>query len=77
MDIHSKHIKLYEGSNITLKALKFALDKANVASIIKNNSNSGRLAGFAVNDNDNDIFVFEEDAIIAKKVLEQFLAQNL
>jgi len=76
MDNHSKHIKLHQGSNIILNAIKYELEKANISCIIKNNTESSRLAGFIAGHNDNDLFIFEEDAILAKNILQQFLSKK-
>lgn len=77
MDTHSKHVKLYQGSNIILDALKFELNNRNITCIIKNNTESARLAGFIAGDNNNDLFVFEEDLNKAKDVLDSFLEKNV
>ena len=76
MDNKSKHITLHEGSIIRLQSLKYALNTANISSIIKNNTDSGRLAGFVAGDNSNQLFVYEEDAILAKKILQEFLSKK-
>lgn len=76
MDSHSKHVKLYQNSNIILNALKFELSKENISCIIKSNTESARLAGFIAGDNDNDIFVFEEDLDRAQIVLANFLQKK-
>jgi hypothetical protein len=76
MDSHSKHIKLHQGSNIILGALKYELEKNNISCIIKNNTESARLAGFATGDNNNDLFVFEEDLNKAKDILHSFLEKK-
>ena len=76
MDLHSKHIKLYQGSNIILDALKYELKERNISCIIKNNTESARLAGFIAGDNNNDLFVFEEDFNKAKDILDSFLAKK-
>jgi len=77
MDNHSKHIKLHQGSNIILNAIKYELEKANISCIIKNNTESARLAGFIAGDNNNDLLVFDEDAISAKKILQEFLSKKV
>lgn len=77
MDSHSKHTKLHQASNIILDALKYELNKANISCIIKNNTESARLAGFIAGDNNNDLFVFEEDFNKAKDILDSFLAKNV
>ena len=77
MDSHSKHTKLHQASNIILDALKYELNKANISCIIKNNTESAILAGFIAGDNNNDLFVFEEDFNKAKDILDSFLAKNV
>lgn len=77
MDSHSKHTKLHQASNIILDALKYELNNANISCIIKNNTESARLAGFIAGDNNNDLFVFEEDFNKAKDILDSFLAKNV
>ena len=77
MDSHSKHTKLHQASNIILDALKYELNNANISCIIKNNTESARLAGFIAGDNNNELFVFEEDFNKAKDILNSFLAKNV
>lgn len=77
MDSHSKHTKLHQASNIILDALKYELNNANISCIIKNNTESARLAGFIAGDNNNDLFVFEEEFNKAKDILDSFLAKNV
>ncbi|MGB0974226.1 MAG: DUF2007 domain-containing protein [Flavobacteriaceae bacterium] len=77
MDLHSKHIKLHQGSNIILNALKYELNERNISCIIKNNTESGRLAGFIAGDDSNDLFIFEEDLSKAKEVLDSFLEKKV
>ena len=76
MDNQSKHIILHEDSMIILESLKHALNSSNISCIIKSNTESGRLAGFIVGDNDNQLLVYEEDTISAKKVLQEFLSKK-
>lgn len=76
METHTKHIKLYQSSNIILNALKHKLNTSDISCIIKNNTESGRLAGFIAGDDDNDLFVFEEDFNKAKDILDSFLAKK-
>lgn len=76
MDLHSKHVKLHEDSNIILNALKYELENANISCLIKNNTDSGRLAGFAAGTNSNDLFVFEEELNEAESILESFLSRK-
>tara|TARA_B110000014_G_scaffold226731_1_gene186167 strand:+ start:688 stop:921 length:234 start_codon:yes stop_codon:yes gene_type:complete len=76
MENQAKHILLYANSMIILQSLKHKLDTANISSIIKSNTESARLAGFIVGDNDNQLFIYETDAISAKKILEGFISKK-
>ncbi len=67
------HIKLYTDSSIVLAGLKQILNKANISCIIKDNYESGRLAGFPVFHGENELFIFEKDLEDAKTILEEFL----
>lgn len=73
MDNQSKYIKLHVGSMITLRALENYLNDEKIPSLIKNYSESARLAGFGSSESANELFVFEEDFDKAKNVLETFL----
>ena len=73
MDNQSKHIKLHVGSMVTLRALEKYLDEEKIPSLIKNYSESARLAGFGSSESANELFVFNEDFEKAKEVLAAFL----
>jgi hypothetical protein len=75
MDDQSKYTKLYVGSMITLRALEKYLKDEQIPSLIKNYSESARLAGFGSSESANELFVFEEDFNNAKKVLTTFLQE--
>jgi len=77
METHTKHVTLYEGSNIILNALKYELEQENISCIIKNNTESGRLAGFVSGANSNVLFIFEEDLSTAENILEKFLNKKV
>ena len=65
--------KLYVGSYITLKALENMLDSENIPSLLKDNFESARLAGFGASESSNELFVFENNFKKAKEVLKEFL----
>ena len=73
MDDHSKYIRLHVGSMITLRALEKYLDDEKIPSLIKNFSESARLAGFGTSNSANELFVFQEDFEKAKDILTNFL----
>jgi len=75
MNNQSKHVKLYEGSMITLRALQNYLDDEKTPSLIKNLAESARLAGFGTSETANELYVYEENLEKAKKVLTTFLKE--
>lgn len=73
MDNQSKHIKLHEGSMITLRALQNQLDEENIPSLIKDLHESGRLAGFGTLGDINELYIYEEDQKKAVGIMNTFL----
>ena len=76
MNTHTKHVTLHEGSIIILNALKYELEQQNISCIIKDNTESGRLAGFISGTDSNVLFIFEEDLSAAENILESFLSKK-
>jgi len=72
----SKHVALYQDSNIILNALKYELELQGIPVLIKNNTESGRLAGFVAGSNSNVLYVSEEDLNEAENVLDSFLEKK-
>ena len=68
----SNHIKLYSGTSILVNRLAYMLDEIGVSSIIKNNQESGRLAGFGTLGQSVDLLINEEDYEKAKDSLDIF-----
>lgn len=68
----SNHIKLYSGTSILVNRLAYMLDEIGVSSIIKDNQESGRLAGFGTLGQSVDLLINEEDYEKAKDSLDIF-----
>ncbi|TCP23934.1 putative signal transducing protein [Tenacibaculum skagerrakense] len=68
----SNHIKLYSGTSILVNRLAYMLDEIGVSSIIKDNKESGRLAGFGTLGQSVDLLINEEDYEKAKDSLDIF-----
>jgi len=75
MDNKSKHVKLYEGSMITLRALEKYLDENKIPLLIKDIAESARLSGFGFNESANELYVYEEDLVKSKEILKSFLKE--
>ena len=65
-------MKVFSGSEILAQALQVKLEEANVATNIKNNIQSGRLAGFGTADQAVEVFIQETDFAKANPVIEEF-----
>lgn len=65
-------MKIFSGSEILAQALQTKLEEANVSTNIKNNIQSGRLAGFGTSDQAVEVFIQETDFAKANPVIEEF-----
>jgi hypothetical protein len=72
-----KLIRIYSGSEVTALLLKDELEQAGVMSMIKNDFQSGVIAGFAGGvPSDVDLYIEEEDLSEAEPIVSQFLTIN-
>lgn len=67
-----EHIKIMTGSSIIINRIAFLLDQQNISSLIKDNVESARLAGFGISHNDVELYVYSADLEKAQKVIEEF-----
>jgi hypothetical protein len=67
-----EHIKVYTGTTILTNRLAFLLDEAKIATLIKDNKESGRLAGFGSTGASSELFIYNSDLENAKKIIEDF-----
>lgn len=75
MNDKSKHIKLHSDSMIILRILEKRLDDKKIPCLIKNFTESQRLAGFGGNASANEIYVYEEDLTESKEILKHLLSE--
>ena len=71
-----EYVRIYTGSAILVKRLADLLDQNNIPSLIKDNQESGRVAGFGTMENDVDLHVFESDYENAEKIKHAYLEEN-
>lgn len=71
-----KHIKIMTSSSIIINRIAFLLDQKNVATLIKDNVESARLAGFGTTQNDVELYVYNADFESAQKIIEEFNKEN-
>uniref|UniRef100_UPI004049D3CC putative signal transducing protein n=1 Tax=Flavobacterium sp. TaxID=239 RepID=UPI004049D3CC len=67
-----EHIKIYTGTAMMVNRLAYLLDEQNIHSIIKNEIESGRLAGFVSPENSVELYILNSDLENAKAVFEVF-----
>jgi len=65
-------MKVFSGSEILAQALQANLEQAGVSTVVKNNIQSGRLAGFGTADQAVEVFIQETDFAKANPVIEEF-----
>ncbi len=70
------YIKIYSGSEIEVKHMQYLLDQKAIASLIKNEVESGRLAGFGTSYNAVDLYVFKKDETAAITVIKGFQKES-
>lgn len=67
-----EHTKVYTGTTILTNRLAFLLDEANIATLIKDNHESGRLAGFGTTGISCELFIYKSDFEAAEKIISNF-----
>ncbi|MEN9489238.1 MAG: hypothetical protein RL494_1503 [Bacteroidota bacterium] len=65
-------IKIFSGSEILAQALQAKIEAVGVNTIVKNNIQSAKLAGFGTADQAVEIFIQEIDFGKANPVIEEF-----
>ncbi|CAM1342024.1 putative signal transducing protein [Tenacibaculum aestuarii] len=68
----NKHVKVFSGTQIFVGRLSQLLDEINVPYLIKDNKESGRLAGFGTLGNSVDVFIYESDLEKSQSTIDSF-----
>ena len=71
-----KHVKILTNSSIIINRIAFLLDQKNIATLIKDNVESARLAGFGTTQNDVELYVYNSDFESAQKMIAEFNKEN-
>ena len=69
-------IRVFTGTEITATLLKAELEQAGIAGIIRNDFNSGIVAGFSSGFSSIDLYIQEADLKIAEPIINEFSAIN-
>ncbi|CAM1355817.1 MULTISPECIES: putative signal transducing protein [Tenacibaculum] len=67
-----EHISIFTGSAILVNRLAQLLEDNKIPSIIKNERESGRLAGFGATGDVVELHIFNTDIEASKKIIENF-----
>ena len=65
-------MKVFSGSEVLAQSLQARLHNAGVETMMKNNIQSGRLAGFGTSDQAVEVFIQETEFAKANPVIEEF-----
>lgn len=68
----SDFMKVFSGTSILVNRLAYMLDELGIASMIKDNKESGRLAGFGTLGQSVDLFISPSDFDKAKEAIQNF-----
>ena len=68
----TEHIKIYTGTSILANRLAFLLDQKGIPSIIKDDKESGRLAGFGTLGDSSEVHIFKSDTHEAEQIIQDF-----
>ena len=70
---HQNYIKIFAGSSIAVFAIKQALLEENIIPIVKDQSESGRLAGFGAAPGYQEVFVHPDEGEKSLVILDSIL----
>ncbi len=65
-------IKIFSGSEILANALRMKIEEAGVSTVVKNNIQSARMAGFGTFNQAVEIFIQETDFGKVSKIIDDF-----
>lgn len=67
----SDYIRLLTSSSITINHIASILEENGIPTLIKDNTESGRLAGFGTVPNDVELFINKSDLTKAQEVIKE------
>jgi len=70
------YVKILTSSSIIVNRIAFLLDQKNISTHIKDNVESGRLAGFGVQQNDVELYVYKSEFEKSQKIIAEFNKEN-
>ncbi|MEN8857322.1 MAG: DUF2007 domain-containing protein [Flavobacteriaceae bacterium] len=70
--METTHIKIFSETPIIINRLRSLLEEQNIGSLVKNQFESGRLAGFGAPMNAVDLFILNSDLEKASIIVDDF-----
>jgi len=70
--METTHIKIFSETPIFINRLRSLLEEQNIGSLVKNQFESGRLAGFGAPMNAVDLFILNSDLEKASIIVDDF-----
>jgi len=67
-----EHRKVFTGAAILTNRLAFLLDNENIATLVKDQKESVRLAGFGATDFSSELFIYNTDFEKATDIIKNF-----
>ncbi len=65
-------MKIFSGSEILAQALQSKLESAEISTVVKNNIQSGLIAGFGTAGQAVEVFIEKIDLVKASPIIEEF-----
>ncbi len=72
----SEHVRILTDSAIVINRIVQLLDEEKIPSIIKDNVESARLAGFGIPSNDVDLYVDSSDVNSVEMIIKSFIKKD-
>ena len=74
---HQDYIKIFAGSSIAVLAIKQALLEENIIPVVKDQSESGRLAGFGAAPGYQEVFVHPDEGEKSLDIVNSILIDSI
>ncbi len=72
----NEHVRILTDSSIVVNRIMQLLDEEKIPSIVKDNVESARLAGFGTPSNNIDLYVNKSDVDRAEAILKSFMKEH-
>ena len=72
-----EHIQVFSGTSILTNRLAFLLDEAKIPTLVKDQKESGRLAGFGATQHSSELFIYSSDSERSKEIIGNFKKEIL